>query len=121
MNFEDFINDDKKNYDRIKHLGESQIKSGADVARELGITRAAVKKSTQRSISKIYNVVDTTLNKDSGPLKNVVYIAYLFGVENDQKGLQTIYNNLSPEQKAAVIADVEKNYPGYLKLIGKGA
>lgn len=122
MNFEEFMNDDKKNYDRIKHIGESQIRNGADVARELGISRVAVKKHTQRGISKIYKVVSDELGIDSSPLKNVIHIAYMFGVENDQKGLETIFKNLSPEQKASVIDDVKKNYPGYLKVIGsKGA
>jgi hypothetical protein len=50
-------------------------------------------------------------------MKNLVYIAQMFGVENDQKGLELIYKNLSNEQKKEVLDDVSKNYPGYLKLV----
>lgn len=121
MNFEQFMNDEQRNYERVKHLGEeSQIRNGADVARSLGISRVAVKKHTQKGITKIYKIVADELGDDSSPLKNVVHIAYMFGVENDQKGLETIFKNLSPEQKEEVIADVQKNYPGYLKYVKGG-
>lgn len=120
MNFEEFMNDDTRNFSRVKHLGESQIRNGADVAKELGISRVAIKKTTQRAMSKVYKAVSDILGSDSSPLKNIVYIAQMFGTENDQQGLSLIYKNLSAEQKQEVIKDAHTNYPGYLKLIVKG-
>lgn len=117
MNFEEFMDDDAKNYKRVKHLGESQIRNGADVAKELGISRVAIKKTTQRAMTKVYKAVSDILGSDSSPMKNVVYIAQMFGTENDQKGLELIYKNLSDDQKKEVIDDIQKNYPGYLKLV----
>lgn len=94
------------------------VASGADVARELGVTRALVKQVTNRAISKIYASVKA-LNIDdlNSPLQIVVQIAMMFGILDNQQGLRDLVNNLSKEQKKELFNDIQDNYPEYAKLM----
>lgn len=110
MNFQTFVDEESQD------LNEKNY-NGADVARELGISRVAVKKITQRAIAKVYKAVKETLNADEGPFQVLVYMSQILNVENDPEGLKLIVKNLDPAQKKEVLDDVRKNYPNYVKGI----
>lgn len=110
MNFKNFMND------KMDSVFEKEIRSGADVGRELGISRVGIKKITARAISKMYNAVEDMVEEKS-PLKVLLQMCQMLNIENDIDGMKLAFKNLSNEQKTKVLDDVKKNYPSYIKAL----
>lgn len=108
MNFRRFMSLDKENTDFLEEA--SKALSGAELARDLGITRAGAKILTTQAVSHFYAGFKK-LNPRLSPLELFQNIIEGFGLRDDEKGIRDVMRNLSAEQKKEVAADIKEKYP----------
>ena len=110
MNFNNFLVE-SKNVD-VFLLETSKILNGQEVADELGISRVAVKKTTQKALTKVFTAVESS-NTELTPFQVLLSVATMLDVINDKDGIVTILRNISAAQKKSIMDDIKINYPTY--------
>ena len=117
MDFEQYIDENIRMTETLCSIVEKKDFNGAEVARELGISRVAVHKITQKAIPKVYESVKKAMGPDYSPLKCFVLLSRVLQTEEDSNGIKLIVKNLSNEQKADVLSDIKTNYPMYKDMV----
>ena len=87
--------------------------TGAQIARELGITRQAVSNNLKRAMTKVYVEVNKT-EKDWGPFEVAVAMSQMFGVEQDSpEELKKFFKLFPPKLRKEIETDaVSQLSPG---------
>lgn len=112
MDFGNYLEDGKYYSEEFgKILENSKDFNGAEVAREMGLSRAGVFKITQRAMAKLYDSIKTAMGNEYEAFKCVVLLSKVLETEEDMSGIKVIFSNLSNQQKAEVLEDIRKNYP----------
>ena len=79
--------------------------TGAQIARELGITRQAVSNNLKRAMTKVYAEVSKT-EKDWGPFETAVAMSQMFGVEQDSpEELKKFFKLFPPKLRKEIEQD----------------
>lgn len=79
--------------------------TGAQIARELGITRQAVSNNLKRAMSKVYAEVKKT-EKGWGPFETAVAMSQMFGVEQDSpEELKKFFKLFPPKLRKEIEQD----------------
>jgi len=94
--------------------------TGAQIARELGITRQAVSNNLKRAMTKVYAEVKKT-EKGWGPFETAVAMSQMFGVEQDSpEELKKFFKLFPPKLRKEIEADaVSQLAPGDQKQFKK--
>lgn len=92
--------------------------TGAQIARELGITRQAVSNNLKRAMSKVYAEVRKT-EKSWGPFEVAVAMSQMFGVEQDSpEELKKFFKLFPPKLRKEIETDaVSQLSPGDRKKL----
>ena len=80
MGIRKFIKESEQQNYNIKQLTEQ--KTGAEIARELGITRQAVSGALKRAMKKVYKET-RALDKTWGPFETATVMSMIFNVGDD--------------------------------------
>ena len=108
MNFRRYLALDQEASEFIEEA--SKVLNGEEVAKELGITRTAVKQITTRAISKLYNSI-SGVDSSLSPFQIFMTLCQLLDVLTDDKGIKDVMRNLSGDQKVKVATDIKSKYP----------
>jgi len=102
----------------VSHGGFERPMTGAQIARELGITRQAVSNNLKRAISKVYAEVKKS-ESSWGPFEAAVAMSQMFGVEQDSpEELKKFFKLFPPKLRKEIEADaVSQLSPGDRKKL----
>jgi predicted DNA-binding protein YlxM (UPF0122 family) len=102
----------------VSRGGFERPMTGAQIARELGITRQAVSNNLKRAISKVYAEVKKT-ESGWGPFESAVAMSQMFGVEQDSpEELKKFFKLFPPKIRKEIEEDAVKQLsPGDRKKI----
>jgi len=102
----------------VSRGGFERPMTGAQIARELGITRQAVSNNLKRAISKVYAEVKKT-ESGWGPFEAAVAMSQMFGVEQDSpEELKKFFKLFPPKIRKEIEEDAVKQLsPGDRKKI----
>lgn len=92
----------------VKMGGFERPMTGAQIARELGITRQAVSQNLKRAMSKVYADVKKT-ESGWGPFESAVAMSQMFGVEQDSpEELKKFFKLFPPKVRKEIEQDAVK-------------
>lgn len=86
--------------------------SGEEIAKELGITRQAVKNTLHRAMGKVYAALKAA-NPDMSPFE--VCVVMMNGLDVGDPDLSNFFKMLPADVKKEVMADAKKKNPGLVK------
>ena len=87
--------------------------SGAEIAKELGITRQAASQTIKRALAKVYKAMMKE-NKTS-PFETVANIAIGFGMGEDEADWKKFFKLFPPKIRKEIEEDAKKLMVGRLK------
>lgn len=126
MTFGDWLQESEKQeitFDMLVEKEDGSVLTGAELARQMGTSRANIKQLSKKAITKLYDlskeICKLTVNDDS-PTTILIGMAQALEVENDKKGLKVIFNNLSKEQQKALLDDLRKKNPHMTDVFAAG-
>ena len=92
-----------------EHLEEAQIyeqKTGADIARELGITRQAVSSTLKRAMKKAY--MEARKIENWSPFEAAVAMSIMFGQQNEN--VNKFFKLFPPDIRKEIEADAKEKF-----------
>lgn len=127
MAIRDYFNESEQVDFNLDQLFEAEVVSmggferpmtGAQIARELGITRQAVSNNLKRAMTKVYADVKK-IEKSWGPFEVAVAMSQMFGVEQDsQEELKKFFKLFPPKLRKEIEQDaVSQLSPGDRKKL----
>ena len=108
MDFNRYLSIDEEAENFINEA--SKVLSGEEVAKELGITRVAVKKITQKALTKLYTSIESA-DSSLSPFQIFMTLCQLMDTVSDEKGIKDVMRNISATQKQEVVIDIKKRFP----------
>lgn len=109
MNFRRYVTLNEEADSFINEVA-TKVLNGEEVAKDLGITRTAVKLITQRALTKLYTSI-SKVDSSLSPFHIFMVLCTLMEVVSDEKGIKDVLRNISSAQKQEVIADIKDKYP----------
>jgi len=94
--------------------------TGAEIARELNITRQAVSNNLKRAMTKVYDEIKRS-EKSWGPFETATAMSQMFGVEQDSaEELKKFFKLFPPKIRKEIEADAFQQLgPATQKKLGK--
>lgn len=91
------------------------LRSSADVAVELNLTRQRVNEITKSAMNKVYDNLKKTI-KDETPFQIFMIMVYMFNALENEKAIQVIWKSLDSKNQKDIKDDVAKTYPQFTEM-----
>lgn len=109
MSVRDFINEDEKICNNFDEIISEQL-TGAEIAKEMGITRQAVSNTLKRAMKKMFNEFQK-IDKSWDAFEVAVAMAQGFGdLTNDEVEMKKFFRLFPPDLKRKIEKDAEKRF-----------